>query len=100
MTGFWNGQAQLYNLSNSAELPTTWAPIAAGLVKDLNQTERIMKIGTWNWTDISKTSFRLSEPEDTTDPEVQPIHVSASTVRYMDLTNQSLPQLGSFGLGE
>lgn len=76
MTGFWNGQAQLYNLSNSADLPPSWAPIAAGLVKDLNQTEVTRRVGIWNWTDISKTSFRLSEPEDTTDPEVQPIHVS------------------------
>ncbi|KIO34253.1 hypothetical protein M407DRAFT_218360 [Tulasnella calospora MUT 4182] len=76
MTGFWNGQAQLYNLSNSADLPTSWAPIAAGLVKDLNQTEVIKKLGTWNWTEISKTSFRLSEPENNTNPEVQPIHVS------------------------
>lgn len=74
MTGFWNGQAQLYNLSNSADLPTSWAPIAAGLVKDLNQTEVIKKLGTWNWTEISKTSFRLSEPENNTNPEVQPIH--------------------------
>ncbi|KAG9018045.1 hypothetical protein FRB90_012548 [Tulasnella sp. 427] len=74
MTGFWNGQARLYNLSNPADLPPAWSPMAAELVKDLNQTEVSKKIGVWNWTEISKTSFRLSEPGNTTNPVIQPVH--------------------------
>ena len=67
ITGFVHGPTEMYNLTTSnftsdGSFPgIPWARYASPMVREMNMTDAIERMGTWNWSRKAEIAFRVLE---------------------------------------
>jgi len=91
ITGFVHGPSEMYNLTTSNftsggdSSGVSWARYASSMVRELNMTDAIERMGSWNWSRKAEVAFRVLEK--------RPIYEGEGIVVFNDTDRDQLEDI-------